>query len=74
MQTLSSQFVTQGKKPILLHVITSTTHLNPAFKSNSDYVIYGHIGGVFNRQTWDITDHLQTRFGKTKFNVVDFSQ
>ena len=34
MQTLSSQFVTQGKKPILLDVITSTTHLNPAFKSN----------------------------------------
>ena len=34
IQTLSSQFVTQGKKPILLDVITSTTHLNPAFKSN----------------------------------------
>ena len=34
MQTLPSQFVTQGKEPILLDVITSTTHLNPAFKSN----------------------------------------
>ena len=34
IQTLSSQFVAQGKKPILLDVITSTTHLNPAFKSN----------------------------------------
>ena len=34
IQTLSSQFVTQGKKPILLDVITSTTHLNPAFKPN----------------------------------------
>ena len=34
IQTLSSQFVKQGKKPILLDVITSTTHLNPAFKSN----------------------------------------
>ena len=34
IRTLSSQFVTQGKKPILLDVITSTTHLNPAFKSN----------------------------------------
>ena len=34
IQTLSSQFMTQGKKPILLDVITSTTHLNPAFKSN----------------------------------------
>ena len=34
IQTLSSQFVTQSKKPILLDVITSTTHLNPAFKPN----------------------------------------
>ena len=34
IQTLSSQFVTQCKKPILLDVITSTSHLNPAFKSN----------------------------------------
>ena len=34
IQTSSSQFLTPGKKPILFYVITSTTHLIPAFKSN----------------------------------------
>ena len=34
MQTSSSQFLALGKKTILFYVITSTTHLIPAFKSN----------------------------------------
>ena len=34
-------------------------------------MIYGHIGGVFNHQTLDITDHFQTRVGQSKFSVVE---
>ena len=33
-QTSSSQFVTPGKKPILLYVITSTVYFISDFKSN----------------------------------------
>ena len=32
IQTSSSQFVTPGKKQILLYVITSTPHFTPGFK------------------------------------------
>ena len=37
-------------------------------------VVYLTVGGVFNRPKWDITDHFQKKFGKTKFNVVELSQ
>ena len=74
IQTSSSQFLTPGKEPILFYVITSTTHLIPAFKSNQAYVIYGHIGVAFNRHTLDVTDQFQARFGKTKFNVIEVSK
>ena len=72
IQTSSSQFLTPGNKPILFYVITSTAHLIPDFKSNQANVIYRHIGGVFNHQTLDITDHFQAKFRKTKFNVVEW--
>ena len=74
IQTSSSQFLTPGKKTILFYVITSTTHLIPAFKSNKVYVIYGHIGVVFNCYTLDVTDQFQARFEKTKFNVIEVSK
>ena len=33
-------------------------------------MIHGHIGGVFNYQTLNITDHCKTRVRQMKFNIV----